>query len=496
MLLLILQIVENVLIIYFSLYLLLDLSFFFIFLVQFIRGGGSRGSGADHSVSIKPIEGISILVPAFNEEKTIANCVAMLEQLDYPLYEIIVINDGSRDETLQRVLATGPFRKIYFPHEQDITTRPVNAVYQRTFGCCTVRVMDKQNGGKADALNAGLNIARYPYVCTIDADSFLDRSALWEVIAPFQEDASVAITGGELAVLNEARIVNGTLQALRFPRNPLVVFQIIEYIKSFLISRTGLSRLQGLLIMSGAFTVFRRELLMEAGGFLSPFNRHPVIRQYFPEPRHTVCEDLEVVVRLKRFAREKKRAARTRFLPHPVCWTEVPETLSQLSRQRERWHRGLGEALAYHRSALFDPKYGVLGLFAMPYYLFFEWFSPIAKLLALAFVVLMFFIDMLHGMWLMMLILSITFGAALLMGLATVVIEFWSQRRSPVNRQALRYRTLTDWLRLLFFSVIGDFSYAYLRVVWQLKGIWNFFRGQKSWNKFSRKGIENVLVKE
>ncbi len=494
--LLILQIAENVLILYFTLYLVLDVLFFGIFIVDFLRNVSRKKRVSPAKMDLKPIEGVSILVPAFNEETTIGNCIQMLRQLDYPVYEVIVINDGSTDETLNRVLSLGNFKPIPFPGDHAIDVRPVQKVYELQTNGCTIRVIDKQNGGKADALNAGLRLARFPYVCTIDADSILDRRALWEVVAPFQEDPEVVITGGELAVLNDTRIVNGELQTARFPHNPLVVFQIVEYIKSFMISRTGLGKLRGLLIMSGAFTVFRKNVLLAAGGFLSPYNRHPVIRKYFGKPGYTVCEDLEVVVRVKRYARDAGLPERTVFLPHPVCWTEVPEKISQLSRQRERWHRGLGEALFYHKAILFDPHYGSLGLFALPYYLFFEWLSPIAKLSALTFLLIMLMVNMLHGLWLLMLLLTITFGAALLMGVTTVIVEFWSSRHSPVNRQALRYKGMRDWLRLLGYSILSDFSYAFLRVFWQLNGVRNFFRGYRSWNKFARQGVENVVAEE
>jgi len=487
------QPIENVLIVYFTLYLLLDTVFFVIFIVDFIRQG-KNSSMILHQLKINSDEGISILVPAYNEAVSIRNCLEMLTRLDYPHFEIIVINDGSRDNTLQEILSTRPFEPVEVALDSPITTQSIRSVFRHQSSHCPIYLIDKENGGKADALNAGLKLAGYPLVCTIDADSILDGQALQWVTATLRQHPDTIIVGGELAVLNGSRIVNGKLQASRFPRNPLVIFQIIEYIKSFMVSRTGLGKIKSLLVMSGAFSVFRKEPLIQAGSFLSETNRHPTILKYFRTTRQTVCEDLEVVIRMKRFALENKQPADVMFLPHPVCWTEVPETVSQLSRQRERWHRGLSEALYFHRQIIFDPLYRSLGLLAMPYYLFFEWFSPLAKVTAILFVISMFFVDMLHGMWLLMLILSITFGAALLMSVVTVVVESWSIRRSQVNREALRYRGLRDWLALLFFSILSDFTYAYMRVVWQIKGIVKSIRGEKSWNKFGRKGV--IVIKE
>jgi cellulose synthase/poly-beta-1,6-N-acetylglucosamine synthase-like glycosyltransferase len=487
------QLFENSLIIYFTLYLLLELLFFLIFIVNFVRQG-KKGISNANQMTIEPQDAISILVPAYNEEVSIQNCIEMLSRLDYPYYEIIVINDGSRDATLQKALAVAKFRQKSLKKPSEITTQKIRTVYHHKCQERNIWIIDKENGGKADALNAGLKVAKYPYLCTIDADSILDREALKWIIQPFKQNPATVIAGGNLAVLNDTKIVDGCLRAARFPRKPLVIFQIIEYIKSFMVSRTGLSKLRGLLVMSGAFSVFRRDLLVKAGGFLSRFNHHPTILKYFKSTRHTVCEDLEAVIRVMRYAVEKGRDYRIQFLPHPVCWTEVPETISQLARQRERWHRGLGEALFYHRRIMFDPAYGSLGLMALPYYLLFEWLSPLIKAFTVGFIIVMFFINMLHASWLLMLFLSITFGAAVLMSLATVIVENWSAKRSEVNRDALRYKHMLDWLKLVIFSILSDFSYTYIRIYWQIKGIFYFLKKETSWNKFSRKGIIKVEV--
>jgi cellulose synthase/poly-beta-1,6-N-acetylglucosamine synthase-like glycosyltransferase len=487
------QLIENSLIVYFSLYLMLEFLFFIIFVVNFI-GQGKKAVSTVKQMEIEPQDAISILVPAYNEEVSICNCIEMLSRLDYPYYEIIVINDGSRDDTLQRALAVAQFKPMQVQRSSEITTQKIRAVYHHTSRERSIWIIDKENGGKADALNAGLKLAQYPYVCTIDADSILDRKALKWVIQPFRKNPATVIAGGNLAVLNDTKIVDGRLQTARFPRKPLVIFQIIEYIKSFMVSRTGLSKLRGLLVMSGAFSVFRKDLLINAGGFLSEFNCHPTILNYFKSTKQTVCEDLEAIIRILRYAAEKDLDSQIEFLLHPVCWTEVPETISQLSRQRERWHRGLGEALHYHYRIIFDPAYGSLGLFALPYYLIFEWISPLVKAFTIGFIITMLFVNMLHGSWLLMLFLSITFGAALMMSLVTVIVENWSAKRSEVNRDALRYKQMLDWLKLVIFSILSDFSYTYIRIYWQMKGIFYFLKKETSWNKFSRKGIVKIEV--
>src|SRR5712692_7535353 len=234
-------------------------------------------------------------------------------------------------------------------------------------------VVRKENGGKTDSLNAGLNIARHPLVCMVDADCLLDPDALMAVSSPFAQDPlRVVATGGVIRVANGCKVVAGRVTDVRMPRRLLPGIQVVEYLRAFLLGRTGWSRLASLVIISGAFGLFRRDLVVEAGG-LDPA---------------TMGEDAELVVRLHRRMRERRRDYRIVFVAEPVSWTEVPAQIRVLARQRRRWHRGLTEVLWLHRRLVGNPAYGRVGLLALPYFVIFELFAPIVELAGIAFLVL------------------------------------------------------------------------------------------------------------
>jgi cellulose synthase/poly-beta-1,6-N-acetylglucosamine synthase-like glycosyltransferase len=479
------RILENLLILYFGFYLMVELVLVLVFFRIWRRLPDSIPQP-----DLNPEYGITILVPAHNEAVTIADCVRLLLQTDYPNFEVIVINDGSSDNTLEQLQAAFHLEGIPCVWNDRLGAQEPRALFGSPIDS-RLRVVDKPRGGKADALNAGLNFSRHQFICTLDADSILDAQALHQVIAPFRglNGQKIVATGGALAVANGSRVTSNRFETEALPRNLWVLFQLIEYLRSFVVSRTALSRIGGLLIMSGAFTLFRRQVLLEAGGFLSPFNRHPYVQRVCRANMQTVCEDIEVVVRIRRFLREQGQPARIVYLPRPICWTEVPDQSVNLSRQRDRWHRGLLETLAMHRHLFFEPRYGTLGLVAMPYYLIFEASAPLVRVFTYTFVAFLLFTGLVNQGWLLMMMLTISLISALVMGLVTVRVERWSRNSSPVNLAALRYRSGLDWFWLLGLSILSDFTYAQIRLWWQLKGSWHFLRGNKSWGKFERKGF-------
>ncbi len=484
----ILHIIENLLIIYYVAYFLMEMLLILIFLVIWRRESKSAARAKYDDDEL----GISVLVPAYNEEVTIADCVQNLTSLNYHPYEIIVVSDGSTDKTLEKLKAAFQLEEFHLDYNDSLGTLKIERAFKSP-AYTALKVIEKRNGGKADALNVGLNLAKYPYVCTLDADSILDPDALDLSAAVFREDkeAAVAISGGALAVANEARLIRKKAQTGRFPRNLWVLFQVVEYLRSFIVSRTGLSKIGGLLIMSGAFTLFRRETLREAGGFLSPYNRHPYLKKIGLKGAGTVCEDLEVVVRVRRCLREKNQFDRVKYNPRPICWTEVPSTLKNLSRQRNRWHRGLLETLILHRKLFFEPGYGTLGILALPYYLFFEALSPLVRVFTYGFLAVLIAFGLVDRAIMALLILAVALTTTIFMALITVMVEKWSAAHSPVNLRAMRYNSIFDWLKLLTVSIAGDFTFAQLRLVWQLKGIYSLIKGKKSWDKFSRNGFND-----
>ena len=306
---------------------------------------------------------ISILVPAHNEAETVVENVRSLLELGYPEFEIVLINDGSTDDSLARLRRSFGLAAVPPSHQQRLPCRPV----RRTWVSArhpNLTVLDKARGGKSDALNAGINAARFPLFCTIDADSLLEPDALLRIARAFAEDDRVVAAGGVIRVLNEAPVEHGRVVRAAAPRRPLLLCQAQEYVRGFLTGRSSLARMNALLIIAGAFGLFRKEAAVRVGGF----------------GLDTVCEDMELIARLHRRAREQRSGARVVFLPDPVCWTQVPSDWRSLVRQRDRWQRGLLQTLWKHRTMFLDPRYGAVGLLAMPYYALFEALGPVIEI--------------------------------------------------------------------------------------------------------------------
>lgn len=482
------RILEKLFIIYFAGYFILDIVLFIIFLFSFWN------DKRKYEVAIELNEffrKVSIIVPAYNEEVSIVNCVNMLANLDYPDFEIIVVNDGSRDKTLDVLHSRFLFKPAELHISEGITTSKIRSVHISEDG--KLLLLDKYNGGKADAINAGINYSSGEFICTIDADSILDRASLRKVIMPMLMDKRVFVTGGQLAISNDAVIENNEIVNARMPGNIWILWQITEYIKSFLVSRIGLSKLNSLLIMSGAFSVFRKDDLQKVGGFLNLKNDHSYIKGIFKKAKQTVCEDMEIVVRLWRYYYENGKEARIVYLSKPLCWTEAPENAGNLLKQRSRWHLGLAQCLFLHHKMMFDPKYSVTGLFAFPYYFFFELMSPFVKTSAIFFILYASFTGLVNSTWAILIVVLATLTTAFITSFITVVIERWSQKQSMRNLHALRYKTFSDWFILLLAGIVGDFSYSFFKIYSQFKGLWDFARERSEWNKFERKGIRKIV---
>jgi cellulose synthase/poly-beta-1,6-N-acetylglucosamine synthase-like glycosyltransferase len=287
---------------------------------------------------------ISVLAPAHNEAATIGESVRSLLTLYYPNLELVLVNDGSIDETLDVLTKEFELVPIHPIYRQEVRTKPVRSVYLSRSHPHLV-VVNKENGGKADALNAGLNFATGKLVCAIDADSLIEADALQRMIRPFLSDDDVLAAGGTIRIANGSLVQGGRVVEAHVPRRPLPGFQTVEYLRAYLFGRLGWNRLGGNLIISGAFGLFRREAVIAIGGY----------------DKGTVGEDMEIVVRLRRYACEHHLPDRVTFVPDPVAWTEAPESLQGLARQRDRWHRGLAEVLWRHRRLLFNPRYRTLG---------------------------------------------------------------------------------------------------------------------------------------
>lgn len=405
---------------------------------------------------------ISLLVPAYDEQGTIAANIRSLLALSYPEFEIVVINDGSTDDTLGVLHREFDLLPVPTSIRVKIPTRPVRGVY-RSLDHPNLVVIDKENGGKSDALNAGINASAYPLFCSIDADSLLESDALLRVARVFAEDESVVAVGGIVRVLNGATVEHGRVTEARLPRRFLVICQALEYLRGFLAGRTALGHLRSLLILSGAFAIFRKDRVAAAGGYSSK----------------TVCEDMEIVVRIHRHGKENDLPTRIVFVPDPVCWTQIPEDWRSLLRQRDRWQRGLLETLWMHKKMFMNPAYGAVGLFGFPYYVFFEALGPIVEAVGYVLVAVLWAMGRLDpGFAVLFLVLAILYG--ILISLTALILDDLLFRR---------YESRADLGRLIL-GAVGE--YLGFRQVLAIRRLLSFFTVHTHadyWGKADRKAI-------
>ncbi|MEN8223857.1 MAG: glycosyltransferase [Bacteroidota bacterium] len=485
MTILILRIIEKVLIIYFAGYFIIDIALYVYSIFIFLKKKKGRNETLDYSNHF-----VSIIVPTYNEDVSIVHCTHMLMELDYPNYEVIIVNDGSNDQTLETLYNNFDFHEIENEIRPEILTNPIKKILRSKTRNLTL--IDKENGGKADSINAGINFSNGNYICTIDADSILDTKALKEVVRPFILNPKTIVSGGQLAASNDLIIEHNQVVNSKTPTNIWVLWQIIEYIKSFMISRLGLSKINALLIMSGAFSLYKKDDLLQTGGFLTRINTHPYIAETMGPGKQTVCEDMEIVVRLYQYYRDKKMKPKTVFLPEPVCWTEVPDNGNNLFKQRSRWQQGLAETLKIHRKMIFEPGYGMTGLIGLPYYFLFELFSPLIKVFSLIFIAVSVFYGTINFQFVAMLIIGVMLVTAIIMSSITAIIENWSQKQNSVNRDALRYKSFKDWLWLIVAGIIAEFTYSFFKIAAQISGLIDFIKGKSDWKKFERRGLKQT----
>jgi cellulose synthase/poly-beta-1,6-N-acetylglucosamine synthase-like glycosyltransferase len=406
---------------------------------------------------------VTLVVPAYNEERVIVQSVRSLLAVSYARIEIVVVNDGSTDGTLGELTRSFSLRKAEVLPSGALPTRRVRDFYVSTVEPRLV-VVDKENGGKADALNAGINFCKTPYFLAMDADSLLEPEALtYALRAVLEERERVVAVGGIVRGVNGSVVDGGRVRRPNLQFNFWVLMQVIEYLRSFLAGRAGWSQINGLLIVPGAFGLFQKAACVEVGGYATD----------------TVTEDLELVVRLHRHARARKLGWRVVFAPDAVCWTEMPTTARVLGRQRKRWHEGLWQTLVKHRAMLFRPRYGLVGMLAVPHQVIHELGGPFVEFAGLLLLPLFYFLGILS--WTaFVLYLALAFFVGVAFSLLAVLID---QTHFP------RHRFPRDALLLLAFSLVEYFGYRQVFLYWRLVATWNYFFGKIAWRVSSRTGF-------
>ena len=406
---------------------------------------------------------ITVLAPAYNEEATVIESVRSLLTLHYPRLEVLLINDGSKDATRDVLVREFRLRRIFVADESVLPTQPVRGVYRSAVHPNLV-VIDKVNGGKADALNVGLNLATSQLVCAIDADTLIESDALQRMVRPFLMSEDYVAAGGTIRIANGSTVRAGRVIEARVPTRPVPGFQIVEYLRAFLFGRLGWNRLGGNLVISGAFGLFRREQVIAVGGYA----------------HGSVGEDMELVLKLRRRGYEVKGTPReVAFVPDPVAWTEAPESLRVLRRQRDRWHRGLADTLWRHRALAFNPRYGVLGMLVIPYFIVVELLAPVIEAIGLLGLGIGLLIGSLNVPFAIVFFL-LAYGYGAVLSVLTLLLEEFSYHR---------YNRVRDRLLLVSWALLENVGYRQLTVWWRLQGLWKFLRGRKDWGAMERRGI-------
>jgi cellulose synthase/poly-beta-1,6-N-acetylglucosamine synthase-like glycosyltransferase len=420
-----------------------------------------------NSIILAPLTpSISVIAPAYNEERTIVENIRALLSSYYNNLEVIIVNDGSTDETFKRMVEAYSLERVNYYFDYRLPCERIRGVYKsknRSFKNLTV--IDKNNGGKSDALNAGINISKKELICCIDVDSIMEPDALLKMVKPFMEetDKKVIGTGGVIRIANSCVIEDGEIKEVRLPKDFLLRAQVLEYTRAFLLSRMAWGKVNGLLLISGALGLFDKETVIKCGGYST----------------QTVGEDMELVVRMRRYMAEQKIPYQINYIPDPLVWTEVPSDTKALARQRNRWTRGTLETLLIHRKLFMNPKYGRLGMLGYPYWFFLEWLAPIVEFLGYIYFAYLFITWSINWPF-FLLLLAFVYTFSVMISSFAILFE---------EKTFHKYKTRRDVLNLLLTAFMEPFFYHTRTVWWAIRGNIDYLRGVRSWGKMEREGF-------
>lgn len=405
---------------------------------------------------------VSIIIPAFNEELGVVNAVYSALNSIYPEFEVIVVNDGSTDRTLSILKEEFDLKIEDIFYQRSLPTQRVRSIY-RSDKYPNLMLIDKDNGGKADALNAGVNLARYRYIVNTDADSIFHRRGLLRISRIVNTDPGrIVAIGGQLRIGNGLDVEKGKVLYKRLPRQLVAKFQVVEYLGSFLGNRVGWSELNSVLVISGGFGMWRKDVVLELGGFTI----------------ETTHEDIEMTFRIHEFFRRRKIPYRILFLPDPIVWTEVPDTWRGIFMQRRRWQRVVNEVAWRFRRMFLNPRYGTTGVIGMFYLVVFESLGPFVELFSYVAVILSYIFGFL-SLQLLLLFLVVSFGLTAVIRIASVFIEQYSFRTYPL-------RSLPRLFLIAFFENLGYHQYILLA---RFVAFFDFLRRRRTWERIERRGF-------
>ncbi len=415
---------------------------------------------------------ISILAPAFNEGLNIVENVRSLLTINYPSFEIVIINDGSSDNSMELLFAEYELEKKDILYHNFVETKDIKGIYKsKNKAFKNLTVVDKENGGKADALNTGINICQNSVICCIDVDCILENDAMLKLIKPFLNNGNKVIaSGGVIRVANSCVIEDGRIIEVKLPDSFVARVQVLEYFRAFLMGRMAWSRVDGLLLISGAFGMFDKQIVIEAGGYNT----------------NTVGEDMELLVRMRRMMQERKIPYTVGFVPDPLCWTEVPQTWKVLQRQRNRWTRGTAETLWMHKKMMFNPKYKILGMLSTPFWFFFEWLAPLIEFTGILFFIILLILGQVSWEVFLTFFLAV-YSFAILFSVTALFFEEYSFQQ---------YKKPSYIIRLIGTAMLEPIIYHPI-VMWSaVMGNFDLLRGKNSWGVMNRAGLSNPSKKK
>jgi len=422
-------------------------------------------------VSATDIPSVTLVAPAYNEGKTIVENVKSLLAIQYPFYDLLIVNDGSTDNTMQLLIDKydlEPFDTTF--STQPIPTATVNRIFKsRKAQYKQLTVIDKNNGGKADAINAGINFAASELILCTDADCIIEQDALLKMVRPYLEesDQEIIACGGAIGIANDSVISNGTIKELRLPNDMIPMIQVVEYIRAFLIGRMGWGEINGLMLVSGAFGMYPRNRLIDVGGY----------------DAKTVGEDFDLCIKLRVHMEQIKKPYKVVYVPETLCWTEAPPDYDIFIKQRDRWARGLIETLFIHKKLFLNPKYRNVGLFFIPYWFFFEFGAPIVEFLGLISLIVFGIFGLINWTTALLLLFSVyLFGCIF----STVAIFFYV-------KSFKHYSTSKQVTELLLAAYLEPFLYHPVLVYAQIKGYYKILFNIKSgWGVMKRRGFKTI----
>lgn len=449
----------------------ITISFFYLFLALMSTMEMRRYLYKNYKVDHKQIlaspfaPSVSLIAPAYNEGQTIIENVRSMLSMEYNDFDVIIVNDGSKDDSMEKLISRYDLVKVAFDYQAQIATKPVRGIYKsknRSFKKLTV--VDKENGGKADALNVGLNISDKELVACVDVDCIIETDALLRMVKPYMEsNREVIATGGVIRIANNCVVEDGRLVEVNLPKNLWARFQVLEYLRAFLLGRMAWSRLNGLLLISGAFGLFKRDVAVAAGGYNTK----------------TVGEDMELVVRMRAYMHHHNKPYKVVYIPDPLCWTEAPSSLKILGRQRNRWTRGTYETLKLHKYMFFNPRYGLLGMLSYPFWFFFEWLAPFVEVSGLLYFFALWAMGRIN--WLFFLsLLAVVYCFALFIS----TFALYSEENSYY-----KYSQQSDLGKMLLLALIEPIIYHPLTVYWAIRGNIDKLKGKHSWGEMTRTGF-------